>query len=137
MTTYERQAELSFDPRGLVEPVGAEPDRNAERAQTVRIVEYVAFPRCQRDERPQIAFTRDLSDTGLCLGVEVAEEPGSLLRIVVHSVDGTRERDVLARVGWCAPRGKGRHWIGLATIDSPRAEMRLVRRSGGELRVTA
>ena len=57
--------------------------RREAREDTVRIVEYAAFPRASADHRTRIGFTRDLSGAGMCIGVDETERKGALLRVVV------------------------------------------------------
>ncbi len=101
--------------------------RREGREETVRIVEYTPFPRALAGQLPRIGFTRDLSESGLCLGVDAAEPTGSLLRIVLRDVDGSATRAAIARVTWCGHTRDGRHWLGLEILaeKSPQRETAL------------
>jgi hypothetical protein len=89
------------------------PFRSEVRRDEVRIVEYARFPRTGAGEGARIAFTRDLSDSGMCIGSDEGEAVGALLRVVVRSADGRPEPAVIERVVWCRPTADGRYWIGL------------------------
>ena len=94
------------------------PFRSETRRDEVRIVEYAPFPRIGGGEPPRIAFTRDLSPSGLCIGSDHPEAVGSLLRVVIRGADGRPEPPSIGRVVWCEPAGDGRHWIGLERVTS-------------------
>ncbi len=90
------------------------PGRRGEaRQDVVRIVEYTPFPRSAANQRQRVGFTRDVSDSGLCIGVDHAEPAGGLLRIVLRDLDGSALCDGIARVIWCTRERDGRHWHGL------------------------
>jgi hypothetical protein len=91
------------------------------------VVDYHAFPRVRADQRQRTGFTRNVSAQGMCLGVEAAEPVGSLLRILIRSVDGRPTLDSIARVVWCETQADGRAWLGLQLESVPRSVMRLVR----------
>jgi hypothetical protein len=97
------------------------PFRSQARRDEIRIVEYTPFPRIGAGEGPRIAFTRDLSDAGMCIGSDRAEPVGALLRVVLRGVDGRPDPPCVERVVWCQPAGDGRHWIGLERITATRA----------------
>ena len=94
------------------------PFRSEPRRDEVRIVEYTPFPRVGASEGARIAFTRDVSQSGLCIGSDRPEPVGSLLRVVVRGTDGRPDPACIERVVWCQPAGDGRHWIGLERITS-------------------
>lgn len=115
MTVIENLA-LAFDAlaRSYRSPFRTEP-----RHDEVRIVEYAAFPRVAGSAQAGIAFTRDVSANGLCIGSDRPEDVGSLLRVVERAVDGRPSPASVARVVWCQPAGDGRHWIGLERVAPP------------------
>ncbi len=90
--------------------------RREPREDVVRIVEYSPFPRVSGDQRQRTGFTRDVSDSGMCLGVDAAEPVGSLLRAVVRDIDGRSTLDSLTRVEWCRRSCDGRWWLGLSLL---------------------
>ncbi|HVP28891.1 MAG TPA: PilZ domain-containing protein [Myxococcota bacterium] len=102
--------------------------RGETREQLVRLVEYAPFPRSSAEQRTRIAFTRDVSLSGLCLGATSAEPVGSVLHLTVRSIDGRPALETLARVAWCASDSEGRFLVGLHLVGERRAGMRLVRR---------
>ena len=89
---------------------------HAPRNEGVRIVEYSRFPRSGPDAGPRLAFARDVSATGLCIGCEEPEPPGTVLRVAVRDLDGRPCPARLVRVVWCEPAGDGRHWLGLQDL---------------------
>ncbi len=95
------------------------PFRSASRLDEVRIVEYTPFPRVAASLTPRIGFTRDVSDSGMCIGSDHPEAVGSLLRIIVRGADGRPDRPCVERVVWCQPASDGRHWIGLERVGAP------------------
>jgi hypothetical protein len=92
-------------------PIRREPRRN-----TVRIVEYARFPRVGPDRAPRIGFTRDLSASGMCIGIDEPETVGGLLRVAIRDLDGGSSRPCIGRVVWCRRARDGRHWIGLERL---------------------
>jgi hypothetical protein len=92
------------------------PFRSETRRDEVRIVEYTLFPRVAAGEMPRIGFTRDVSESGMCIGSDQPEPVGSLLRVVVRDADGRPERPCVERVVWCRAASDGRHWIGLERV---------------------
>lgn len=94
------------------------PFRSEARRDEVCIVEYAPFPRVGAGAGARIAFTRDLSGSGLCIGSDQPEPVGSCLRVVLRAPDGRPDPPCVARVVWCVPAGDGRHWIGLERIRS-------------------
>ena len=89
------------------------PDRREERADEVRIAEYTQFPRVNSGQRPRLGFTRDVSQLGMCMGVDEREQVGSLLRVDVRRLDGRSLGASVARVVWCTAARDGRYWLGL------------------------
>ena len=89
------------------------PVRREERVEEVRSAEYTPFPRAKASEAPRRGFTRDVSPLGMCLGVDVPERVGALLRIDVRELDGQSIGATIGRVVWCRPTGDDRYWIGL------------------------
>ena len=129
-------SQLALDfAQGETLPAGAVPLRREQREQIVRLVEYAPYPRVRADQRRRSAFTRDLSPSGRCLGVDFAAPVGSLLRISVRCVDGRPTQDVLALVEWCWPHPDGHFWLGLCLLGGAPAELRRVRYAGTELAV--
>jgi len=129
-------SQLALDfAEGEALPAGAMPLRREQREEIVRLVEYAPFPRVRADQRRRSAFTRDISPSGMCLGVDFVEPVGSLLRIIVRCVDGRPTRDFLARVEWCRPGPGGRVWLGTSSMGDARDCVRAVRYAGGYLAV--
>ncbi|MAJ61279.1 MAG: hypothetical protein CBC48_15845 [bacterium TMED88] len=104
----------------------AEMARTEKREATVRIVEYSCYPRIARGEHTQVAFTRNESDSGMCLVTHRAEKPGALLRVARRNVDGISDLDALAHVVWCEARRDGRYWIGLALMEPAQRPARTI-----------
>jgi hypothetical protein len=90
--------------------------RREQRMDVVRIVEYTRFPRMDADASARIAFTRDLSASGMCIGADGPERPDTLLRVTLRGVDGQPGITVVDRVVWCSPANDGRWWIGLESV---------------------
>ena len=99
-----------------LEPGQPPPRRSHARNENVRIVEYAPFPRLAPDQHPRIGFTRDLSDGGMCIGVDDPEPVGALLRVTLLGVDGCPGRHCVERVVWCSRARDGRHWLGLERL---------------------
>jgi hypothetical protein len=95
--------------------------RREPREETLRIVEYTRFPRMANDQRQRVGFTRDLSASGMCLGVDDAEPIGSLLRLTVCGPDGSPMPARVERVVWCSAERDGRYWLGLELLSDARA----------------
>jgi hypothetical protein len=114
MSVFENLA-IAFDAltRSYRSPFRSEPRRDE-----VCIVEYTPFPRVAAIQAPRIGFTRDISDSGMCIGSDHAETVGSLLRIVARGADGRPERPRVERVVWCRATRDGRHWIGLERVSA-------------------
>ena len=99
-----------------IEPGEAAARRSHPRDENVRIVEYTPFPRLAPDPHPQVGFTRDLSEGGMCIGVDHPEPVGALLRVTLLEVDGCPGRPCVDRVVWCSQALDGRHWLGLEQL---------------------
>jgi hypothetical protein len=82
----------------------------------MRLVEYAPFPPVHRDERWRAGFTLDLSPLGACLRGEEAAPAGTLLHVVVRSVDGRPSLESIARVVWSARGPSGEARMGLALL---------------------
>ncbi len=96
---------------------GEPPSRRAHpRIENVRIVEYTPFPRLAPDQHPRGGFTRDLSEGGMCIGVDDPEPVGALLRVTLLGVDGCPGRPCVERVVWCSQARDSRHWLGLEQL---------------------
>jgi hypothetical protein len=92
-------------------------DLRAEvRTDMVRIVEYTAFPRRVSNSELRVGFTRDVSDSGVCLGVDHPEPVGSMLRLGIRTLDGGHTDARIGRVAWTSDGGDGRHWIGIEML---------------------
>jgi hypothetical protein len=87
--------------------------RREIRRDEVRSAEYTPFPRIRAEQRPRVGFTRDISPLGMCLGVDVPENVGSLIRIEVRRLDGRSIGATIGRVAWCSSTRDGRYWLGL------------------------
>ncbi len=99
----------------------ADPIRQELREEALRIVEYTRFPRDAADQRQRLGFTRDLSVSGMCLGVDDAEPIGSLLRVTVCGLNGRPAPARVERVIWCSAERDGRYWLGLELLSDARA----------------
>jgi hypothetical protein len=95
------------------------PIRREERIDAIRSAEYTPFPRTRANQTPRCGFTRDASPLGMCLGVDVPEQVGALLRIEVRELDGQSIGATIGRVVWSKPTRDGRHWIGLDLLCEP------------------
>jgi hypothetical protein len=95
------------------------PTQREQRADAVRSAEYTPFPRIRSSQMPRRGFTRDVSPLGMCLGVDVPEQIGALLRIEVRELDGQSIGATIGRVVWCKPTRDGRYWIGLDLLCEP------------------
>jgi len=103
------------------------PTRCEPRESVVRKVEHTPFPRARAGPGPAVGFTRDLSSSGMCLGVDRPASVGALLRAVVHAVDGRPAFDTIARVTRCERDVHGRFWLGLAFVARTTPGPRFVR----------
>ncbi len=126
MSAAPRQIPLPFD--GAAAPALRNPDavRKERRKDEVHIVEYAPFPRLGK-QAGRVAFTRDVSESGMCLGVDAPEQGGSLLRVLVRDVDGRTTLDSLTRVVWCRTTPDGRWWLGLSLLHGARRQLARVR----------
>lgn len=95
------------------------PTRREQRVDAVRSAEYTPFPRTSASQTPRRGFTRDASPLGMCLGVDVPERIGALLRIEVRELDGQSIGATIGRVVWCTATRDGRYWIGLDLLCEP------------------
>ncbi|HEX9814406.1 MAG TPA: hypothetical protein VGB31_05615 [Myxococcota bacterium] len=89
------------------------PIRREQRSDEIRSAEYTPFPRARASQTPRRGFSRDVSPLGMCLGVDVPERIGALLRIEVQRLDGQSIGATIGRVVWCKATRDGRYWIGL------------------------
>ncbi len=97
-----------------------DPIRREPRDDVLRIADYTRFPRTGSAPRPGLGFTRDLSDAGICLGVDAAESVGSLLCVAIRGLDGLAGLWAIHRVVWCSAERDGRYWLGLERISDPK-----------------
>ena len=95
------------------------PIRREVRVDAVRSAEYTPFPRTRASQTPRRGFTRNASPLGMCLGVDMPERIGALLRIEVRELDGQSIGATIGRVVWCKPTRDGRYWIGLDLLCEP------------------
>jgi hypothetical protein len=108
--------------------------RMEAREESVRRVEYTSFPRVGSDTLTRVGFTRNASPSGMALGVAEALPVGSLLRVIVQSVDGKPDFDAVARVAWCRENrdetpGAPASWLGLVLVAEVRRGLARVPRS--------
>ena len=131
MTETARQLSLDLPSDGYGLSVESRMER---REQTVRRVEYTTFPRVGSNTLTRVGFTRNVSASGMALGVDEVLPVGSLVRVVVQAVDGRPDVDAVARVAWCqehrepsasAPGG----WLGLVLVAEVRRGLARVPRS--------
>jgi len=121
------QLPLDFGGRGSTDGCEFASVRREPRERIVRMVEFTPFPRVSRDPEKRVAFTRDESASGMCLGTDSRQTVGELLRVIVRGVDGRPTLDCLARVVWCQGRPDGRFWSGLALVGEARPRLLTVR----------
>jgi hypothetical protein len=95
------------------------PIRREARIDEIRSAEYTPFPRIRANQTPRYGFTRDVSPLGMCLGVDMPEKIGALLRIEVRKLNGQSVGATIGRVVWCNPTRDGRHWVGLDLLCEP------------------
>lgn len=95
---------------------GAEGTRCEQRDETIRIVEYSRFPRVAPRQQLRVGFTRDFSNSGMCLGVDQHERVGSLLRLCIRDIDGRLADAFVGRVVWTNSERDGRFWLGLELL---------------------
>jgi hypothetical protein len=95
------------------------PIQREVRVDAIRSAEYTPFPRIRANQMPRRGFTRNVSPLGMCLGVDVPERIGALLRVEVRELDGQSIGATIGRVVWCKPTRDGRYWIGLDLLCEP------------------
>jgi len=131
MTETARQLSLGL-PRGAR---GLRVESRMElREETVRRVEYTTFPRVGANTLTRVGFTRNVSASGMALGVDEVLPVGSLVRVVVQAVDGRPDFDAVARVAWCRTdrersAGSPGGWLGLVLVAEVRRGLARVPRS--------
>jgi len=96
--------------------------RDEERSDRVQAVQYCRFPRAYADQRFRTAFTRDVSESGLCVRVDDPEPIGALIRVIPRGVDGEPETERIGRVAWTRPTADGGRWLGIALLESGQRE---------------
>ncbi len=99
------------------EQEGAPGHRREIREDGVHALQYCRFPRVCADPRLELAFTRDISASGLCVRVEGGELVGALLQLIPRGVDGEPETERIGRVAWTRPTADGGHWLGISLLD--------------------
>ena len=121
MTSAVPKSALKIEDTNVESEVNAHftPIRREVRVDAVRSAEYTPFPRTRANQTPRRGFTRDASPLGMCLGVDVPERIGALLRIEVRELDGQSIGATIGRVVWCKPTRDGRYWIGLDLLCEP------------------
>jgi len=97
-------------------PAEAPEIRREARSEKVRIVEYACFPRVAPNPRLRLGFTRDVSESGMCLGVDRRESVGSLLRLSLRDIEGRTQEACVGRVRWTSEERDGRYWLGLELL---------------------
>lgn len=108
--------QLAFEFGGSAGAGRSRTARRVRRDETMRLVEYAPFPRAQRGQQWRHGFTLDLSPRGLCVRAKEVAPIGSLLRIIVRSVDGRPSLDAVARVAWVARAPGGHPRMGLEIV---------------------
>lgn len=84
----------------------------------------------------QVGFTRDSSESGMCLASDHAIEPGELQRVIVQGASGQPALDIIARVVWCHAReDRKRFWVGLEKIAEGRTRLLPVHHTRRQRRV--
>ncbi len=121
MTSAVPKSALKIEDTNVESEVNAHftPIRREVRVDAVRSAEYTPFPRTRANQTPRRGFTRDASPLGMCLGVDVPERIGALLRVEVRELDGQSIGATIGRVVWCKPTRDGRYWIGLDLLCEP------------------
>jgi hypothetical protein len=139
MSGNREQLNLDLGARLSRIPAECQVERRQERRTILRMVDYSPFPRACVDEQVRSGFAKNESVTGLCIAVESAQAMGSLLRVVVHGVDGKPTRDAIARVVWCHAQPDGHFHAGLELLREGARRMLMVRpdRSREEVAITA
>lgn len=120
-------SQLALEFGGSAGASGSAASRRVRRDTTVRLVEFAPFPRVRRDQRWRHGFTTDLSARGLCLRAKDVAPTGSLLHVIVRSVDGRPFLDVVARVAWTTRGPEGDVRVGLEFVATrQRAPLRVM-----------
>lgn len=88
-------------------------ERREAREPLVRLVECTPFPRARTHQGTRTGYTRNVSDSGLCVTVAFAIREGSLLRVRLRDLGGRPAREGIARVVWSGELTGSRRWIGL------------------------
>lgn len=117
MARPEIQLEFNFAPGRRGEPIRREPRESA-----VRVVEVAPLPRLDAEARPRVGFTRDLSPSGMCVGLDQSERVGRLLRVRLRELDGRPAREAIGRVVWCSGDPDHRYWVGLRLLAGTRSQ---------------
>ena len=98
--------------------------RKEPRQRLVRLVDYAPFPRIRGGQGERCASTRDVSTSGTCLLVDVAEPVGTLLRLIVRGADGRPTLEALGRVTWSRRMATGGSRLGVALLPDTHRRMR-------------
>lgn len=132
MATHKNdlQLVLEFDPKTGSGAARQCVERAEKRDPMIRLAEYSPFPWTNTDQRRNEAVTLNISQTGICLRVGAAVEPGAMLRVIIRDLDGKPHRDTLARVAWCRDERNGDFVLGLALVAEMGRSVVRVRRSG-------
>jgi len=64
----------------------------------------------------RVGYTRNVSHSGVCLGVDRPESVGALIRLGIRGLDGTHIDARVGRVAWTRDREDGRHWMGVELL---------------------
>jgi hypothetical protein len=86
------------------------------RQRIVHVVEYSHYPRRSAEQTQRVAYTQDLSTTGLGLDLRERVQPGELLRVTLREIDGSVLVDGLARVVWAGDLKDGRARAGVSIL---------------------
>ena len=115
-------------PRPAFDP-SLSPERTEGREHVVHVVEYNHYPRRDPQGTRRVAYTQDRSETGMGLDLPESVEPGELLRVTLHDIDGGIDLEGLARVVWCesTPSGRARAGIAMLRENGERPMMRVRR----------
>ena len=93
-----------------------DPMRCEARDDVLHVVDYTRFARTDPDPNPRLGFTRDVSTSGMCLGVDDPEFTGALLWVAVRGLDSRPGPRAIHRVVWCSAERGGRYWLGLERV---------------------
>ncbi|MDE0886676.1 MAG: PilZ domain-containing protein [Myxococcota bacterium] len=133
--TWTRRAHaLHSEPAPAPAPA-PESARAERREQVVRSLEYSHYPRNSRNQQRLTGLTRDQSHSGLCVIVDQPEAKGTLLQVVLQTLDGESALEALALIVWCRARDDGRYAVGLSLVESStrrHSPMRVVSRNDSE-----